>query len=145
MQHAASFAQVLDETLAGCMGTAEADRPARTYRAPQVLGFFDFSAPGPQPSPWPRRAPAPPPAPRVRRALTPWQRIALDELVALGADLSADFTQAELRTAFRGLARQYHPDRFAASSDSEKARLSRLFARAHGAYRTLHTSLAHAA
>jgi hypothetical protein len=66
--------------------------------------------------------------PRRPRRLTKRQRRALDELVGLGADLHADFTDRELRSAYRTLARRYHPDRHPASSETEKARFARVFA-----------------
>jgi hypothetical protein len=81
----------------------------------------------------PRRWQAPRP-PRPRRILLPSQRRALDELISLGAKLEPDFTTTELRTAFRTLALEYHPDRHAGSSDLEKQRLSALFTRLRHAY-----------
>jgi hypothetical protein len=75
---------------------------------------------------------------RPARHLTPPQRLAVDALRALGADpLCDDFTDAELKSAFRVLARRFHPDRHPASSDAERARLSRSFAAACDAYRAL--------
>jgi hypothetical protein len=78
-------------------------------------------------------------APRNRpnRKLSPQAQSALDRLNALGADVHADFTPHELRHAFRALARRYHPDRYPASSATEKARLSRQFIQLHDAYREL--------
>src|SRR5207245_686341 len=71
-------------------------------------------------------APVPTPLRRPRR-LTPAQQRALDALVTLGAAIASDFSERELRTAFRGLARRYHPDGHPGSSDAEKARLARTF------------------
>jgi|WetSurMetagenome_2_1015567.scaffolds.fasta_scaffold90697_4 hypothetical protein len=81
---------------------------------------------------------APPrPAPRLRR-LTAIQRQAVEALRTLGADsLTADYSDAELKSAFRALARKLHPDRHPSSSDAERARLSRAFSSACDAYRTL--------
>lgn len=47
---------------------------------------------------------------RSTRALSAHEREALDLLNGLGAELTADFTRDELRSAFRSLARRYHPD-----------------------------------
>lgn len=65
---------------------------------------------------------------RPPRHLTARQRHALRALVALGGALTDDFTPCELRSAFRLLARLYHPDRHPQATDAERARLSGLFA-----------------
>jgi DnaJ-domain-containing protein 1 len=77
------------------------------------------------------------PAPRPPRQLTVRQQRALDALVALGAELDANFTARELRSAYRALARQYHPDRHPFSSHIEKARLARVFAALNQNHRCL--------
>ena len=80
------------------------------------------------------------PAPNLfgpSRPLAARQERALGELVSLGADLRADFTIGELRSAFRALARRYHPDAHPGSSDAVKIRLSRLFAELTENYRCL--------
>jgi hypothetical protein len=79
--------------------------------------------------------PAPPVRPR--RILTPTQQQALEDLVRHGATLGVDFTDGELRSAFRALARRYHPDRHPESEALEQARLSRTFASLTDAYRHL--------
>jgi hypothetical protein len=71
------------------------------------------------------------------RPLAARQERALGELVGLGANLRADFTAAELRSAFRALARRYHPDGHPGSSPAMKVRLSRLFAALTENYRCL--------
>jgi hypothetical protein len=76
------------------------------------------------------------------RALTPAQRQALKHLQGLGcASLGADFTGAEIKSAFRALARQYHPDRHPGSDPAERARLASTFAGVCDAYRTLTTAI----
>jgi DnaJ-like protein len=84
-------------------------------------------------------AAAPPPPRRPRRSLSAKHQQALEALVALGARIDADFTDDELRRAFRGLALRYHPDRHPASTNGEKVRLSGLFAQACDAYEDLKT------
>jgi hypothetical protein len=76
-------------------------------------------------------------APSRSRALTPSQERALDKLIECGASLRGDFTGRELRSAFRMLARQFHPDRHPAISQSEQARLSLLFADLRANYERL--------
>jgi hypothetical protein len=79
---------------------------------------------------------------RPARHLMPAQQAALDGLRALGAPaLTSDFTEAEIKSAFRALARKFHPDRHPGSSDPERARLSRAFATVCDAYRTLTTAV----
>jgi hypothetical protein len=80
------------------------------------------------------------PSTRPRRMLSVRQAQALRDLVALGARLADDFTRQELRSAFRLLARRYHPDRHAGSSDAERARLSTVFAGVCDAYNALATA-----
>jgi len=74
---------------------------------------------------------------RTTRALTVAEDRALAELTGLGATLRRDFTLAELRSAFRTLARQYHPDTHPQSNPAEAARLSRIFADINAHYHCL--------
>jgi hypothetical protein len=69
--------------------------------------------------------------------LSPREQQAFDTLAALGAGLSPSFTSVELRSAFRQLARRYHPDRHTGCSDDEQSRLGQAFARARDAYHVL--------
>ncbi|MEZ5320268.1 MAG: J domain-containing protein [Vicinamibacterales bacterium] len=71
---------------------------------------------------------------RPARRLTKDQRAALDVFLDLGAALTPEFTRAELRSAFRALARAHHPDRHAPADGPER---SRRFARLADAYRRL--------
>jgi len=74
---------------------------------------------------------------RPDRHLTAPQRRALADLTALGAAIDASFTREDLRSAFRALARRYHPDRHASRGDADPARLSAQFRLLHDAYRVL--------
>jgi hypothetical protein len=86
---------------------------------------------------------APRPAKRACRStpLTATEQRALGVLNDLGADLDEAMSLAELRHAFRSLARQHHPDRHPDSTDDEKVRLARLFATVTDHYRLLTASL----
>ncbi len=142
MSGGATFAEVLEQELVGfqpqVLGSGPALSQPPTYRPPHPLLFskplhqFRLTAYGPTAHPTsdsrvsrpmgltvPSRAPRP---------LTARQRRALDELIALGAGLASDFTERELRSAYRTLARRYHPDRYPSSGLVEKARLARVFA-----------------
>jgi hypothetical protein len=118
-----SFSDVLDETLAGFPIDDTPPAAPRTY-LPPTLGFFPFEA---------RK-------PRRIRILSPRQESALGAFVRLGARIGRNFTEAELRSAFRMLAREYHPDRHPHSSDAEKSRLSAAFAQLTDAYEHLQTA-----
>lgn len=74
-----------------------------------------------------------PPLTRLPRHLTSAQRQALKTLVALGAELGEAFTARDLRSAFRTLARRYHPDRHPGLDAHGTARLAVEFARVRDA------------
>jgi hypothetical protein len=153
MRGARVFADVLDEKMREeQLASASAARP---YRCPPTLGYFLFT-PGTVPAsvhraawPGPRiRIEAPDvssrPAPdrgiqpsRARRRLNAAQQAAFDALLDLGAAIGPDFTPAELRSAFRDLARRFHPDRHPGIPADERVRLTRLFVRAREACRIL--------
>jgi hypothetical protein len=82
-----------------------------------------------------------PPAP-PRTPLNARETRALMALNALGADLDGDLSVAELRRAFRRLARRYHPDRHPGSNTAEQERLARAFVEATEHYRVLAATLA---
>jgi DnaJ-like protein len=71
-------------------------------------------------------------APRPSR---PARKLTAAERIAEGMSL------AELRSAYRRLARRYHPDRHPASTDGEKERLSGLFAEVTAHYRRIAAAL----
>jgi hypothetical protein len=85
----------------------------------------------------PGSAPPPPRSRRPVRHLPLRHQLALDALADLGANLRPDFTLPELRSAFRTLARRYHPDRHAVSDGDEQHRRARLFAAATDHYHCL--------
>lgn len=141
MRRGPAFSDVLQDKLDACPVEADAAAPAsRGSAGAPPLGFFFFSDSGLSPSANPYSNPRrwkPVPRPRPRRTLLPHQQRALDELVGLGANLPRDFTGAELRSAFRALAREYHPDRHPGSGEFERDRLAALFARVRAAYEHL--------
>ena len=94
------------------------------------------AAPASHPSTRSRRWQAPI-RPPTRRTLMPHEQRAFDYLVDLGAKLSPEFTETELRSAFRALAREYHPDRHPGSSQQQMERLTALFQRLRQAYEHL--------
>jgi hypothetical protein len=74
--------------------------------------------------------------PRRPRTLSAGQSMALARLNALGASLPPDFTDRELRSAFRRLARRFHPDRHPGDRPSQ-ARLAQIFRECVEHYRRL--------
>lgn len=132
MQPAAAFGEVLDDLV----GRFQPEAPAAGPRwhpgiATRPLLSFDGNPPRPRLARVSRR-----PA----RTLSARERAALDLLVGLGASLTPGFTRQELRSAFRALARRYHPDAHPATSAAEKARLSSRFATLRDAYDALQRS-----
>jgi len=79
--------------------------------------------------------------PAARRRLTLVQQRSLAAFVDAGAAIGPDFSPEELRSAFRRLARRYHPDRHPFASDDDKARLSRQFGGITSDYEVLITAL----
>lgn len=146
MRRGIDFSQVLQDRLEACT-VADVPEPARAgFVAPPSLGFFlnypDLT-PAVPPQANPRRWQAPPrPQPRPRRTFLPHEQRALDYLVGLGARLEPDLTLAELRSAFRALAREYHPDRHPGSSPQQRERLAALFCRLRQAYEHLQGAIA---
>lgn len=168
MPRATTFAELLEEQLHDVREAEPAPRP-QAYRPAPVIGFFSFtpdldvaeikytqharasftsvhgaSAPRPEPRVEPRVEVKRPPQ-RPRRVLSPTEQRALDRLVDLGATIDASFTAEELRSAFRALARRYHPDRHPKASATERARLSSLFAQLRQAYTDLQPAVPAAA
>jgi hypothetical protein len=137
MRGGTTFADVLEHTL----GVFQPDTPlsgtSPSYRqAPPPSLLFGPRRFHVQSTPYATPAEQAQPARRAR-TLTPGQQRALDGLARLGAHLRPDFTARELRTAFRRLARQYHPDGHPGSSDAEKARLARTFSDVDDHYKLL--------
>jgi hypothetical protein len=89
-----------------------------------------------------RRPEAPPPpkaAPHRAqgRTLTTRQQQAFDVFRAWGAALGPSFTTRDLRSAYRALARRYHPDRHPEADAVGKARAASQFAELREHYRHL--------
>ena len=154
MRGASVFADVLDEKIReDCLAAATAARP---YQRPPTLGYFLFSSASvpagidgsararPRIRVEPPRAWSGPaldrddaPPSRPSRRLSAAQQAALDTFLELGAAIGPHFTQAELRSAFRELARRFHPDRHPDISVDQRVRLTKLFVRARDACRIL--------
>lgn len=145
----ATFAEVLDRTLAAWPARAEAPPPVYASRVAPFLATLDGHVVSIHATPYARRvapaatgrppatAPRPPRPPRPPREMTPAERDAARLMVELGADLPPDFTDDELRRAFRALARRWHPDRHPGATPAEHARLARTFTAVMTAYRCL--------
>ena len=134
MESAAAFGEVLDEFLGDTAGRIPAEEPATKGWHPGIGTRPLFSLEGAtalrsaalrnaarNDTPLRPSISHAKPRPRPARALSATQRQALDLLNSLGAHLAADFTRDELRSAFRALARRYHPDTNPAVSGREFA------------------------
>ena len=159
MGRGTAFAEMLDEKLDGYESHATAPRPTPHLRVATWSHYWvdqRVAAVAAAESSVGRTATAPVAAaasetvasgvsrkvvtPRVPRTLSMKQQEALDALIRLGARIDRDFTDDELRSVFRSLALRYHPDRHVNSDDTERQRLSTLFARAVTAYELLKTA-----
>ena len=137
MRGGTTFADVLEQTLGVSRpdplvsGTSANCRPAPL--PPFLFGprFVHFKS-----TPYGSMADASP-----LRRLTTRQQCALEAFIRLGVNLRPDFTSRELRSAFRMLARRYHPDHHPSASENEKARLSRLFTDLTSNHQHLFTAL----
>jgi hypothetical protein len=140
MRGGTTFADVLEHTLGAFQPDTPLSGTSPSYRqAPPPSLLFGPRRFHIQSTPYATRREQTRQAQPERRArtLTAGQQRALDGLVRLGAHLRLDFTTRELRTAFRRLARQHHPDGHPGSSDAEKARLARTFSDVDDYYRLL--------
>jgi len=142
MRGGTQFADMLDEKIGGAPiePPRAAGRATPRYAPDPILLFFDTRFRLAQPT-TPFAPPLPPtPAvaqPRPRRSLTTREQDALRAFWGLGARIGVDFTEPELRSAYRSLARRYHPDTHPHSSRTETARLARIFANLTDCYRLL--------
>jgi hypothetical protein len=125
---AASFAHVLDCIIDAGPGPSSTAATAGILTSP--LFFLDIAGP-------PRAVPAPPRAPRPRRQLSALQRIAVNTIHRAGAALRDDFTDAELKGAFRRLARELHPDMHPDATRDQRTALAVQFAEVRDAYEQL--------
>jgi hypothetical protein len=137
----ASFAQVLDRLIdpgeCATVGAADSERRGRggagVTTAP-MSGAPYVHRRGYIPIP----SVSSPPQSRPRRVLNARMRTALDALRAAGAvDLADDFFPAELKAAFRRLARSTHPDMHPRASEYEQRCLVARFLEIREAYRLL--------
>ena len=142
-----SFADVLDATVAGEMRQVPPPRapPPACSRTEPLTGAAYPWWPGAARfaradagTGTPRPRPMPLPTPRVSRTLTPPQRAALDALRQAGAcELSGGCSEADLKRAFRRLARRLHPDAHPWADGSAASELAAAFGRVREAYETL--------
>jgi hypothetical protein len=133
-----AFVDVLDEALDGyAPEPASRARGAGLGFATPSIFLFQAGLPSTRAESFATVPPSPPPPRRPRRTLSPGQQHALDAFAQFGARLGVDFTDTELRRAFRALAFEYHPDRHPGSSDCQKAYLSVRFSQLHDAYESL--------
>jgi len=106
-------------------------RPPSTVTTAGILTapllFVDFT-PAPRVAPKPR-------APRPRRQLNTMQQVAVEVLRRAGGALTDDFT--ELKSTFRRLARELHPDMHPDASIERRTKLAVRFAEVRDAYEQL--------
>jgi len=131
-----TFAEVLDGALEAPhppLGAPE-DVPREAFPNGPNPVFLGLKA---VPGAWSANRYPRPTSGRPIRVLRPAEQHALDELIGLGAQLRPDFTPAELRSAFRALARRFHPDRSMGQPPADQAHAARIFAFIVGHYRCL--------
>ncbi len=135
MAHGRAFVDVLEEALDGYRPEPAPPGPRAGFGfATASIFLFEAGVPSARTQSFAAAPPPPPPPPQARRSLSSRQQDALHAFVQFGASLGEDFTDTELRRAFRALALQYHPDRHPGSSDTQTAHLSVRFSPLHDAY-----------
>jgi DnaJ domain len=125
-----TFDELLNAALA-----ADSSSIGGRMAAPSVTPFWFVTPHDLPPASRAKTAAARPPRPA--RQLTPSERRALTAMVSLGARLDENFTTAELRSAYRALARKYHPDRHPHSDRAEEAEWAQTFALVRDSYECL--------
>jgi hypothetical protein len=125
----ALFTDLLDQELRAFHATAAVSEhrsdPRSAPVTPPLIGLPQFHF---QSTPYARLPRPEPKSLRTPLTLTAAQRDALAALNAMGAGLDNAMSSTEMRSAFRRLAHQCHPDRHPGSSAAEQASLSRRFA-----------------
>ncbi len=139
-----TFADVLADVLHHQAEPAAVRAASWRFAAPPPGPAAPFAVPGPSPLARAAYAVAAAagaalPRPRPVHTLTLPQQTAFTGLNALGGRLTPDFTASDLRSAYRRLAHDLHPDRHYGRSELDRARLSRDFAAAAGHYQVLLT------
>lgn len=132
-----TFAEVLDDALESPCAPVRARENAHFFHVPPAEPSTVYLGLQGVPPPWAAKGYPRTAAHRPARMLGPAERHALDELNGLGARLHEDFTGAELRSAFRALARRFHPDRCTGQPPADQAHAARTFAFIVGHYRCL--------
>ena len=127
---AASFAHVLDRLIDAGPRPSSTATTAGICTSPLLSLAFDFGASCGLRGTGAR-------ARRPRRSLTPSQETALGTLRRAGAPLADDFDDAELKAAFRRLARQWHPDMHPEAGLDRRTALAVQFAEVREAYEVL--------
>ena len=127
------FAHVLDRLIDGGPG------PSTTATTAGILTMPLAAAPmGRAHAAFVFRGIPPRPVERPRRRLTAAQYDAIETLRRAGAkDLRSDYLTSELKSAFRRLARQFHPDSHPTADAEAMARLASTFHQVREAYRAL--------
>jgi len=130
---AAQFADVLDHLIDGAPGPFTAAAATGILTAPLVAAPMSYGY-----AAWLFREAPLPPVERPIRRLTFEQQEAFETLRRAGAaDLRPDYFASELKSAFRRLARQLHPDRHPGAGAEMRARLATAFQQVREAYRAL--------
>ena len=130
---AAQFAHVLDRLIGLGPGPSSTAVTAGILTTPLLAAPLAHGNPASlcRTAPQPRRE-------RPRRRLTAFQQDALVVLRLAGAqDLHPDYFASELKSAFRRLARQLHPDRHPGADGETRARLAAAFHQVREAYLAL--------
>jgi hypothetical protein len=148
MRAQAHFREILERKLAaaGEAGRPPDRRPLTRPLPPPLFAFAsgshsfrtDAARPAACGAYGVRRPVAPVSPPRRPLGLSPSERHAADELRRLGAAFpDDDFSVADVRSAYRALARRFHPDAHPGATEAERSYLAGAFGRITTAYHEL--------